>query len=444
MITPGKRARVMAVAEQRLAHLTRPDDESLRPVMARVGRELSLHLSEHWPAACASTDEGAIDVVDFFSGCGGMSAGFRALNAFVPAYKSVVAVDIDAIANESFQVNLGLEPASLDLLRISKNPKALDKLLSARRRHHPLVFIGCAPCQGFSSHRNEDGRTDPRNPLFIEFARAAARVKADAVIAENVPELLTKAHWSLVGEARKLLESAGYWVHVGIVNMAQFGLPQERFRAVFMAFRRPFVAPRGFLPRAQFRTVRDAIGHLPSIRPGQRCLVDSLHFTAGHRESTVRTIRAVPKDGGNRPASVGPACLRRAKERQGRSAYDDVYGRLHWDRPAITITAYARNPASGRFVHPEQDRGLSVREAALLQGFPVDYDVRGSLDQKFRQLGNAVPPVFSSYLAAHVFGELLSPPVPDRDFDPGVTEPVGSSFSRIIGALKVGALPVAG
>ena len=109
----------------------------------------------------------------------------------------------------------------------------------------------------------------------------------------------------------------------------------------------------------------DAIGHLPRVAAGERSPGDAMHFSAGHRASTLEVIRAVPKDGGNRPPNVGPACLRRAHERQGKAVYEDVYGRLRWDRPAITITAYARNPASGRFVHPEQDRGLTAREAAL-------------------------------------------------------------------------------
>ena len=144
------------------------------------------------------------------------------------------------------------------------------------------------------------------------------------------------------------------------------------------------------------------ISHLPAVDAGERCASDSMHFTAKHQESTVDTIRAVPRDGGNRPDGVGPACLTRVREKQGRGGYDDVYGRLSWDKPAITITAYSRNPASGRFVHPFQDRGLSIREAALLQGFPPDYQFKGSLDDAFRQIGNAVPPAFAACLGMHV------------------------------------------
>lgn len=163
-----------------------------------------------------------------------------------------------------------------------------------------------------------------------------------------------------------------------------------------------------------------------------------MHYSAGHSRSTINTIRQVPKDGGSRPPHAGPECLRRAAKRNGRAVYEDVYGRLSWDRPAITVTAYARNPASGRFVHPEQDRGLTVREAALLQGFPSDYWFSGSLDQRFRQIGNAVPPAFAAFLATHLLGELMAEPLHVSSFDPGISEPVGPSFSRLIPALKAG------
>jgi DNA (cytosine-5)-methyltransferase 1 len=220
--------------------------------------------------------------------------------------------------------------------------------------------------------------------------------------------------------------------------MAAFGLSQERFRALLVAMPRPFRPPHGFLDRDEFRTVRDAIGDLPRVAAGERDLNDEMHYSAGHRTSTLDTIRAVPKNGGSRPSHVGPECLRRAARKNGRAVYEDVYGRLSWDAPAITITAYARNPASGRYIHPEQDRGLTVREAALLQGFPRDYWFAGSLDQRFRQIGNAVPPTFAVYLAAYLLGELLAEPPGSQEFDSGITQPIGASFSRLIPALKAG------
>jgi DNA (cytosine-5)-methyltransferase 1 len=369
-----------------------------------------------------------------------MSAGFRAFNSLVPAFSIKAAVDIDMIANESFRENLGIRPLQADVASIAKSRKDVFQLLgSPHERSRPLVLIGCAPCQGFSSHRNAAGLNDGRNSLFVDFAMIAAKSEPEVIVIENVPEVVTDRYFCVVQNARRMLNRKGYKVNVSVHNMAEFGVPQERFRTVIIAFKKPFSPISGYLERDAFKTVRDAIGNLPPVRPGERCGGDPMHYTTGHKQSTVETIKAVPKNGGSRPENVGPACLQRAKTRNGRAIYEDVYGRLSWDRPAITITAHARNPASGRYVHPEQDRGLSVREAALLQGFPSEYFFAGSLDQRFRQIGNAVPPAFSAYLAGHVLGELLRDSNEKSEaFDSGIKSPVGVSFSRLIPALKSG------
>lgn len=410
----------------------------IRTAARIVARAAAADLDGYW-SKVRKTVSGPIDVIDMFSGCGGMSAGFHGLNGAISAYRLAAAVDMDEVANRTYEANLGLEPARMDIAQLASGTKHLAKFERARRSNAPLVLIGCAPCQGFSSHRNKAGMKDARNSLFGDFAGIATRLSPDAIVVENVPELLTERYWPFLTEARSRLEQSGYYVHLMVHNMAQFGLPQERFRALMVAMKKPFAAPEGFLKRNEFRTVRSALGDLPCVRAGQRDSSDEMHYSANHKHSTVETIRAVPKDGGNRPDHVGPECLRRAAKKNGRAVYEDVYGRLFWDRPAITITAYARNPASGRYVHPEQNRGLTVREAALLQGFPRNYWFAGSLDQRFRQIGNAVPPVFAVFLAAHLLGELLAEPISPQDFDRGITRPVGSSFSRLIPALKTAA-----
>lgn len=402
-----------------------------------VARAAAHDIDSFWSRACTAVKT-PIDVIDMFSGCGGMSAGFHALNGSVGSYKLCAAVDIDEVANRTYDANFGLTPAALDIAKVARGRKLLEQLASTRRPNAPLVLIGCAPCQGFSSHRNKAGEKDERNSLFGDFARIATRLRPDVIVVENVPELLTDRYWPFVTEARSRLERAGYYVHLTVHNMAEFGISQERFRALMVAMPKPFSAPRGFLERAEFRTVRDAIAHLPPVAAGVRHSQDEMHYSAGHKKSTIETIRAVPKNGGSRPDHVGPECLRRAAKKNGRAVYEDVYGRLFWDRAAITITAYSRNPASGRFIHPEQDRGLTIREAALLQGFPSDYWFSGSLDHRFRQIGNAVPPAFAAFLAAHILGELLAEPIDRHDFDPGIAKPVGPSFSRLIPALKAG------
>lgn len=412
----------------------RPYRTTLEQAVAALSAAAPSEIDAMFRAARAAP-AGPVRVVDLFSGCGGMSAGFLAVNALVPAFSLIGAADIDDVANRSYQANLGVTPDRLDISRLARNPKgdAFLGQVARRRGGEPLVLIGCAPCQGFSSHRNTAGRADPRNGLFSDFVTVALELAPDVVVVENVPELLTTAYWAHVAHARKRLEDAGYSVSLSVHNMASFGVPQDRFRTLLLASRRPLPAPAATVPVSGHVTVRQAIGHLPRISPGDPHPDDPFHVTARHRDTTVATIRSIPKDGGSRPPWAGPASLRRVALRQGKPAYEDVYGRLWWDRPSITVTAYARNPASGRFCHPEQDRGLSIREAALLQGFPAGYEFAGSLDDCFRQIGNAVPPRFSAVLGLHVLGSLLGAEYPAT---PEVSAPVGESFSRLIPSLK--------
>ena len=252
-----------------------------------LGKKLASNFGKYWPTATGKT-KGPIDVIDVFSGCGGMSAGLGAVNGLFPAFNLVMAaMDIDPVANVSYEDNLGIRPLTADVSQLARNDFALSKALQAsgRRAGHPLVLIGCAPCQGFSSHRNGVGHADGRNSLFVDFARIAVALKPDAIIIENVPELLTTKYWSFVEQSRKILAGAGYSTYVGVHNMAEFGIPQERFRAVMLAFPKPFEPPHGFLQRSEFRTVRDAIGKLPKVKAGERHPKDAMHYSAGHQAS---------------------------------------------------------------------------------------------------------------------------------------------------------------
>lgn len=384
-----------------------------------------------------------IDVVDVFCGCGGLSAGFRLLSQFLPAFRVAGALDIDSDAIATYERNLGVRPIEGDAHEVATRPSAWDSFeRRLDRRPGNLTFVvGGPPCQGFSSHRKAIDNCDHLNRLFVDFARIAIRLTPDVVVMENVPELATVRSWPFYVQATGLLKRAGYVVRTRIYNLAGFGLPQERFRCLTVAMRRPFAMPEPFLDRPYFKTVRSAIGDLPPLKPGRPHERDPDHWSAGHRASTIATIAAVPKDGGRRPLHVGPECLKRIAALYGRTGYDDVYGRLWWDRPSVTITGSARNPASGRFVHPEQNRGLSVREAARLQGFPPSFAFTGSFDSRFTQVGNAIPPTVAAHLAGHLLAELLTP---RKRLPPGsdIRKPVGTSFSRLIAGIKKGTIKV--
>ena len=197
--------------------------------------------------------------------------------------------------------------------------------------------------------------------------------------------------------------------------------------------KKEFLLPEGHLKPFEYRTVRDAISYLPPVLAGAACPNDPMHRSASHKESTLEVIRQVPHNGGNRPIGVGPACLDKTK------GFSDVYGRLFWDKPSITITHYARNPASGRYTHPEQDRGLTAREAAILQSFPNGFEFTGKSDDIYRQIGEAVPPMLSSAIAVKILIEFLSkePTKEQLNNSPkSINEPVSSSYSSVIAGIK--------
>lgn len=383
---------------------------------------------------------GPIDVVDLFCGCGGLSLGFEHVGRLSSSYRLAAAVDIDPHSIQTYATNLPIRPSLIDLGSVAATDKELRRFADSLplRRRAPLVVIGGPPCQGFSAHRKKNrDAADARNSLVVAFASIVRALKPDMFVFENVPEVAAERHWAGFDQLRTMLQRDGYFTRAQIHNLAGFGVPQERFRAIVMGSLAPFRMPEPFIAKSQYRTVRDTIGSLPSVAPGERG-ADPMHYCTRHRASTIATIKKVPKNGGRRPVGVGPKCL------DSVDGFRDVYGRMFWDRPANTITAYARNPASGRYVHPEQNRGLSIREAGLLQGFPKEMVFEGPFDDKFLQIGNAVPPVFASFLAAHLLGELLAMRQPtsiveDRSGD--LLVPTSNSFSSgIAGRKKTGTL----
>lgn len=372
----------------------------------------------------------AYDLVDLFCGCGGASAGFMATGAFRHLY----AADIDTWACHTYARNLGRQPARLDLGQLADDSERWAEDLRSRSAA-PLVLFGGPPCQGFSSHVKMKGDRHGRNSLVSAFAQLAVALKPDVIVMENVPDLVSERWWPVFSELREQLQSAGYQVRARIVNFAQLGVPQERFRLVLLAARTDaptFPRIRCPDPRA-YSTVKEWIGHLPFVGNGRVDPDDPMHEASQHRASTLEIIRQVPVDGGSRPADVGPECLRRVRDAYG--GYTDVYGRLAWSQPAATITARCRTPSCGRFVHPEQDRGLTAREAGLLQTFPGDWFFAGPFDDRYKQIGNAVPPLAMQAIASHVASGF-----PRHEDEIGLFEagdrPVGRSFSVLIPGIR--------
>ncbi|MBY5473594.1 DNA cytosine methyltransferase [Rhizobium leguminosarum] len=390
------------------------------------------------PFSSKPTRKLKVGVVDFFCGCGGVSHGLQMIQGDVE-FQIIEGIDNDPHCAATYQKMIGAPCQQIDILALSLDDRAIEERMKIwkRERFDRLLLVGCSPCQGFSAHRKSVGGHDTRRDLFEAFCRIAAKVQPDAILMENVPDLFSKAYWHHFDTGRRTLKAAGYHVQSAIYNFAGFGLPQERFRAVVMAFQESFSLPHAPIQSDRYCTVRQAISHLAPLASGQSHPVDPMHVASTHREATLETIRQVPKNGGNRPMGVGPACLDRTRQTHG--GFTDVYGRLAWDKPSVTITARCRTPSCGRFTHPDQDRGLTVREAALLQGFPDSYIFEGPFDDRYKQVGNAVSPMAAAglgrFIASHLGKKDLSefntgaPPIP-------VVGPVGPGFAVTINGIK--------
>lgn len=369
-----------------------------------------------------------LTVVDLFSGAGGMSTGFHRHGAF----EVIGAVDLEkgkpgngasagtsTMCNPTYYRNIGVEPWNEDLNRLE--PTTLLRKLGLGPGDLD-VLISCAPCTGFSqknaaNHINDD----PRNSLIGRTGEFVAALLPRFLVMENVKELLTgvqRHHYSALS-AR--LVGLGYDVHAEVHDLSTFGLPQRRTRALLVAVRDGKSAPLPH-PPGVIRTVRDAIGHLPAVEAGVTHESDPMHVAPRLTPRVLGRIRAIPKDGGSwadimgdprRSVAEKRELLTPAMFRARPGSFPDVYGRLWWDRPAITITRECAHVGNGRYVHPEQDRLLTVREMALLQGFPADYVFDGPLTARYNQIGDAVPPMISSQIAAHI-ARLAETNVPRR------------------------------
>jgi DNA (cytosine-5)-methyltransferase 1 len=369
---------------------------------------------------------GYIDVIDFFSGCGGMSLGFSAIGQS-KIFNLIGAVDINQKALDSYETNFKCKTLNKDIKELcnADGVKLIrEEFNLPKTKIRPLVIIGCAPCQGFSAHRKKNwDNDDERNTLIGAFADTAIKLNPEFIVMENVPEILGEKYWEHYDEARRILESNDYNVKQAIYNSASFGVPQARYRAIIIASKMDFEFPLPILEKKQFRTVRDAISDLPKVTAGEVAHNDKFHKSAKHKASTIETISQVPKDGGNRPSGIGPKCLDKV------NGFSDVYGRLYWDKPSVTLTQYSRNPASGRFTHPEQNRGLTIREAARIQSFPDSYEFQGSLDHCFKQIGESVPPLLSIAVATQILRAFANVSESDDYHIESITAPVKASFS---------------
>ncbi len=319
--------------------------------------------------------------VDLFSGCGGLSLGlFRA------GFSVLAAVEIDPKAQETYRLNHKDVALYANDIRALDASQVLDDVGLAPGELDLLA--GCPPCQGFSRLRTKNQQPsvdDERNNLVGDFMRFVRVMLPKTVMLENVPALQKDARFLAMQEE---LTSLGYRLIVHVLNAAEYSVPQRRKRLIMLASRVHDPAVAEVSPARI--TVRDVLASLEAPSRSK----DKLHSLPERRSQAVKDlIKLIPKNGGSRrqlSAEHQLACHLRT------DGFYDVYGRMAWDEVAPTITSGCHNPSKGRFLHPSRNRTITLREAAMLQGFPRDYqfDVRHGKESIALMIGNALPPPF--------------------------------------------------
>ena len=329
----------------------------------------------------------SIEVVDLFCGIGGLSYGLKSQGLTIKA-----GYDIDYTCEYAYRHNNKAVFRYEDIRKVTA-----EEINNTYSKGSIRVLAGCAPCQPFSSYAFKNKNKDPNKySLLDEFGRLVEEVQPDIVTMENVPQILNFKLRDVFQQFVNTLEKNGYNVSSKVVFCPEYGIPQTRKRLVLLASKKGKIE---LIPPTHtsdnYVTVRETIGNLPAIEAGERDSNDALHKARALSPQNLQRIQATPVNGSWKdwPEELQLKCH---KKDSGKT-FGSVYGRMDWDKPAPTMTTQCTGLGNGRFGHPEQNRAISLREAALIQTFPRNY--RFFIDEKSvsttlasRYIGNAVPP----------------------------------------------------
>ena len=333
-------------------------------------------------------------VVDLFCGAGGLSYGFKS-----EAFKLAAGIDIDETCRFPYESNNGSPFIRKDVAKVTAAD--LDSLFEPNAKR---ILVGCAPCQPFSTYNQKNENPDWK--LLQAFGKLIDEARPDVVSMENVPRLLSFRGGKIFENFVETLRAADYHVVWGVLYGPDFGLAQTRSRLVLLASRLgPIEMPVPTHDARSHRTVRDEIGALPALDHGDVDDSDPLHRAS--RLSDTNAKRIVSAKPGGTWRDWTPDLVAPCHTVETGKGYSSVYGRMTWSAPSPTITTQFYGFGNGRFGHPEQNRALSLREGALLQGFPRDYQFvppgeRIHFKNVGRMIGNAVPVTLASAIARAV------------------------------------------
>jgi DNA (cytosine-5)-methyltransferase 1 len=345
-----------------------------------------------------------LQYADLFSGCGGMSLGFE-----WAGFQCVGALDKNEYAAQTYASNIGVEPI-VDNITEYTGKELCDEF--GVEQGELDVLISCAPCQGFSQHRNKhDYEHDERNSLVSFSAQLSVEMQPEFIVIENVKELLQGSKERYWNRTYEILKREGYLVRYGVLNASHFGVPQRRHRSIIVARRDGKKVELPSPTMDEQKTVRDAISDLPPVEAGETHSSDPMHRAPNHTQRIIEMMGHIPQDGGSwmdipkqHQDEYWLDSMKKRAKNGDLASFCDTYGRMNWDRPAGTITRKSSTPSCGRYVHPKQNRNITVREAARLQSFPDDWGFEGPFISRYEQNGNAVPPKLAETIAQKIKG----------------------------------------
>ncbi len=333
--------------------------------------------------------------VDLFCGVGGLTHGF-----VLAKVRVVAGIDIDESCKYAYETNN--EGAQFVCKNLSTTRAADINLLYPP--NCARILMGCAPCQPFSSNTGSGKRRKRHKDygLLRSFARIVQAIQPEYVSMENVPLLRKEPIYDIFVS---LLQRWGYQVWSKVIYCPNYGVAQRRKRLVLLAAKSAPIELISPTHAEDTPTVESVIGHLEAIAAGEVSKTDPLHRAANLSPLNLQRIAATPEGGGwgDWPPELVLDCH---KKKSGKS-YGSVYGRMKWSEPAATMTTQCCGLGNGRFGHPEQNRAISLREAAIFQSFPETYqffptDRFPSFDQLEKHIGNAVPVALGKAIAQSI------------------------------------------
>lgn len=346
-------------------------------------------------------------ILDLFCGAGGFSAGLESVDGFSTA----VGLDFDKYAIETFKKNF---PDATAICGNILDADVKTRVVEESRRRGVNMIIGGPPCQGFSLKGKNLGLDDKRNYLFREYFDITKALEPEIFIIENVKNILNSSNHFFRDEILKEIEKLGYIVNYGVVNAKNYGIPQSRERAIFIACKSKYINFPN--PQDKAVTVRDAISDLAYLESGEGQIISDYvndsrsdyqrrlrgkklqyHRASKHAQIAIDKLKLIPPEKGKEFLP---------KDLHGKQKFSTTWSRLEWDSCSPTIDTRFDTPSNGKNSHPYLNRAITPREAARLQSFNDDFYFYGPKVAVCKQIGNAVPPLLAQAVGRQIRAEL--------------------------------------